>query len=129
MGKYEEMSKQALQYLGGVTNITNIAHCATRLRIKYANKKLVDVEALKSVPEVVGVVPKDGSVQLIIGAGVEEAYQEFLDISGWKDGGEVVQAEKDDSDEKKGALYWMNRWGNFIAPVFMPCLLYTSRCV
>ena len=122
MGKYEEMSKQALQYLGGVTNITNIAHCATRLRIKYANKKLVDVEALKSVPEVVGVVPKDGSVQLIIGAGVEEAYQEFLDISGWKDGGEVVQAEKDDSDEKKGALYWMNRWGNFIAPVFMPIM-------
>ena len=54
MGKYAEMSKLILQHMGGVGNITHVTHCATRLRIDYADKKLVDAGALKELPEAAG---------------------------------------------------------------------------
>ena len=44
MGKYEELSRKALESLGGVENITHVTHCATRLRISYARKSLVNEE-------------------------------------------------------------------------------------
>ena len=36
MGKFDEMSKYILDNIGGVGNITNVTHCATRLRIEVA---------------------------------------------------------------------------------------------
>ena len=56
MGKYAEMSKLILQHMGGVENITHVTHCATRLRIDYKDKNLVDAEALKGLPEAAGIV-------------------------------------------------------------------------
>ena len=56
MGKYAEMSKLILQHMGGVENITHVTHCATRLRIDYKDKNLVDAEALKGLPEAAGIL-------------------------------------------------------------------------
>ena len=56
MGKFDEMSKYILDNIGGVGNITNVTHCATRLRIEVAKPSLVDVEALKKAPEQAGLV-------------------------------------------------------------------------
>ena len=36
MGKYAEFSQKVLENVGGLDNITFVAHCATRLRISYA---------------------------------------------------------------------------------------------
>ena len=58
MGKFDEMSKYILDNIGGVGNITNVTHCATRLRIEVAKPSLVDVEALKKAPEQAGLVEK-----------------------------------------------------------------------
>ena len=113
------MSQQVLEKVGGLSNITFVEHCATRLRIHYASKSKVDVEAIKGIENVVGVVAKTGQVQIIIGPEVNDAFNDFLDVSGWKptdDRPTVVEEEP----EKKNALYYVNKFGNFCAGIFMP---------
>lgn len=118
--KYTELSKQVLEKVGGLSNITFVEHCATRLRIHYNNKSLIDIEAIKQMELVVGVVEKKGQIQLIIGPNVHEAYIDFLEVSGWKvegtDNGEIVEQEP----EKKDVMYWVTKFGDFSAGVFMP---------
>ena len=120
MDKYEELAKQVLTNVGGIENITHVTHCATRLRINYKKKEQVDAEAIKKIPGVAGLVNKQGQVQIIIGPKVNDAYNDFLTVSGWKpehEGGDVVP---DDEDVPHNVGYWMNKFGNFVAPIFMP---------
>ncbi len=119
MGKYEELSRKALEALGGVENITHVTHCATRLRISYARKSVVNEESLKDLPGSAGIVNKDKQIQIIIGPGVHDAYEEFLEISGWREGG-AVAAEEEEETGPKNAMYYLNKFGNFVAPIFMP---------
>ena len=83
MGKYTKMSQQVLEKVGGLSNITFVERCATRLRIHYVSKSKVNVEAIKGIEHVVGVVDKTGQVQIIIGPEVNDAFNDFLDVSGW----------------------------------------------
>lgn len=123
MGKFEETSRQILENCGGIRNITHVTHCATRLRIEFAKKSQVDVEALKTVPEVAGVVDKGNQVQIIIGPKVNDAYNDFLDVSGWKPGMNA-DVEVEDPDEKapRNLMWVVNKFANFVAPVFMPII-------
>ena len=109
MGKYRELCEKALEAIGGVENITYVTNCATRLRINYASKSKVDEEALKNLPGSAGLVPKPGNkqYQIIIGPNVRDAYYEFLDVSGWKEGGPAPAGADDpidDEPEKKEDL-------------------------
>ncbi|MGV3466579.1 MAG: PTS transporter subunit EIIC [Heyndrickxia sp.] len=119
--KYVKMSKQVLEHVGGLENLSHIEHCATRLRLHYNSKKLVNEEALKGIEHVLGVVPKPGHVQIIIGPNVNEAYNDFLDVSGWKEGQNsgADSISEEEPDEKK-AMYYVNKFGSFMASVFMP---------
>ena len=84
MAKYTEMAKGVLKDVGGLENIKFVEHCATRLRIHYYSKSKVDFEAIKKEDKVVGLVEKTGQIQIIIGPEVNDAYNEFLDVSGFK---------------------------------------------
>ncbi|WP_329381333.1 PTS transporter subunit EIIC [Streptomyces sp. NBC_01351] len=57
-----------LPLVGGPENITSIAHCMTRLRIALRDRSLVDDEALKALPAVLGVV-EDDTYQIVLGPG------------------------------------------------------------
>lgn len=121
MGKYEQTARSVLENVGGKENILHVTHCTTRLRIDYKNKNLVNSDAIKQAPEVLGLVNKQGQVQIIIGPQVNDAYNDFLTVSGWTpehEGGDVVP--DDDDDTPHNAAYWMNKFGNFVAPIFMP---------
>lgn len=118
--KYIEMSKQVLGYVGGIDNIKFVEHCATRLRIHYVKKSLVDLEAIKGVENVVGVVDKTGQIQIIIGPNVHESYTDFLDVSGFNPENNGVESAEEDEPEKKNFMYYVTKFGNFSAAVFMP---------
>lgn len=124
MAKYTEMAKGVLKDVGGLENIKFVEHCATRLRIFYVNKNKVDVEALKKEDKVVGLVEKTGQVQIIIGPEVNDAYNEFLDVSGFKPGDDHVVAENssEDDQEEKNFMYYLNLFGNKCAAIFMPII-------
>ncbi|MFI9832606.1 PTS transporter subunit EIIC [Streptomyces sp. NPDC051913] len=58
-----------LPLVGGPANITSVAHCMTRLRLGLADRDLVDGEALRALPGVLGVV-EDDTYQIVLGPGV-----------------------------------------------------------
>ncbi|MEU4356558.1 PTS transporter subunit EIIC [Streptomyces virginiae] len=57
-----------LPLVGGPDNVTSIAHCMTRLRISLRDRSLVQDEALKALPAVLGVV-EDDTYQIVLGPG------------------------------------------------------------
>lgn len=57
-----------LPLVGGPDNVTSIAHCMTRLRIALRDRSLVQDEALKALPAVLGVV-EDDTYQIVLGPG------------------------------------------------------------
>ncbi|MCD4962550.1 PTS transporter subunit EIIC [Enterococcus casseliflavus] len=121
--KFKQMSEEIHTNIGGVDNITHVEHCATRLRIHFKNKQLINEEAIKNIEHVVGIVSKTGQLQIIIGPSVHEAYQDFMDVSQFeeKDNNTSLESiEIEESDEKKDFLYYVNKFGNFSAAIFMP---------
>ncbi|MEV8456222.1 PTS transporter subunit EIIC [Streptomyces sp. NPDC052095] len=57
-----------LPLVGGAANVDSVAHCMTRLRLGLRDRSLVDDEALKAVPAVMGVV-EDDTYQIVLGPG------------------------------------------------------------
>lgn len=57
-----------LPLVGGPDNVTSIAHCMTRLRIALRDRSLVQDEALRALPAVLGVV-EDDTYQIVLGPG------------------------------------------------------------
>ncbi|MER8262570.1 PTS transporter subunit EIIC [Streptomyces griseus] len=57
-----------LPLVGGAANVASIAHCMTRLRLGLHDRSLVDDEALKALPAVMGVV-EDDTYQIVLGPG------------------------------------------------------------
>nr|WP_202426121.1 PTS transporter subunit EIIC [Streptomyces sp. HUCO-GS316] len=55
--------------VGGPANVTSVAHCMTRLRLGLADRSLVDEEALRALPGVLGLVDDD-TYQIVLGPGV-----------------------------------------------------------
>ncbi|MFR3729653.1 PTS transporter subunit EIIC [Lacrimispora sp.] len=121
MGNYDEMSRYILESIGGSENVTNVTHCATRLRIEVAKKSNVNLEALKTVPNSAGIVDKGRQVQIIIGPKVNDAYNDFLALSGWKPGMNA-NAEVEDlgANQPHNAKWALDKVAGFMAPVFMP---------
>lgn len=113
MAKYTEMAKGVLKDVGGLENIKFVEHCATRLRIHYYSKSKVDFEAIKKEDKVVGLVEKTGQIQIIIGPEVNDAYNEFLDVSGFKptEGGQDNTVDTTDEPEEKNFMYYLNFFG------------------
>ncbi|MFI6639573.1 PTS transporter subunit EIIC [Streptomyces sp. NPDC050504] len=57
-----------LPLVGGGANVTAVAHCMTRLRLGLRDRSLVQDEALKALPAVLGVV-EDDTYQIVLGPG------------------------------------------------------------
>ncbi|WP_328943354.1 PTS transporter subunit EIIC [Streptomyces sp. NBC_00250] len=57
-----------LPLVGGAENISSVAHCMTRLRLGLHDRSLVQDEALKALPAVMGVV-EDDTYQIVLGPG------------------------------------------------------------
>ncbi|UZW14878.1 glucose PTS transporter subunit IIA [Clostridium pasteurianum] len=81
--KYLNISKEIVEYVGGVENIQGVAHCATRLRIVLEDKSKVKTEKIEDVELVKGVFTVGDQLQIIFGAGlVNEVYSVFSKYTG-----------------------------------------------
>lgn len=79
---YKEIAAALLPLLGGKANIAANATCMTRLRVTLRDEALADVEAIKKVDGVMGVV-EQGTIQIVFGPGkVNKVGDEFAKLSG-----------------------------------------------
>ena len=51
---YENLAKQILKNVGGQENVSNLTHCATRLRIVLKDDKKVNIKEIEEVDLVKG---------------------------------------------------------------------------
>lgn len=76
--KYDEIAQKIIHDLGGEENIEHLLHCATRLRFNLKNKALADLEKIKKISGVLGVMDAGAQIQVIIGSAVVEVYEEVI---------------------------------------------------
>ncbi|EAC8754747.1 permease, partial [Listeria monocytogenes] len=140
MTKEAEIGKQIFIHVGGMENVSRIAHCMTRVRLGIVDSDLVNVAGLKKVPGVIGVV-EDDTLQIIVGPGVVnkvagamaemagvkigETIQENLD-SGTKTGKELVEEKasktKAELKAKQNNSSGFKRLLKSISNIFVPLI-------
>lgn len=74
---YKETAKGILEAVGGVENLSNMTHCATRLRLNLKDVTKADDAQVKAVDGVVNVINKAGQYQILIGTEVPHVFDEF----------------------------------------------------
>jgi PTS system N-acetylmuramate-specific IIB component, Glc family (TC 4.A.1.2.7)/PTS system N-acetylmuramate-specific IIC component, Glc family (TC 4.A.1.2.7) len=83
------MIEQLLQLSGGKKNISVCGNCMTRLRLTLRDRDIIDIDKLKAVPGVMGVINGDDQLQIILGPGKAQTASEMMN--------EMIKAEGDDS--------------------------------
>lgn len=80
--KNQQIAQGIYDHVGGMSNVNKIVHCMTRVRMEIRDYSLVDIEALKKVPGVMGVV-EDDTLQVVVGPGtVNKVAQHMVDMAG-----------------------------------------------
>lgn len=74
---YQALAHSIVKCVGGEDNVVHLEHCSTRLRFQLADHDKVDVEALKKVGGVMGVIDA-AQFQVVIGNDVIEAYDAIM---------------------------------------------------
>ncbi|WP_457951448.1 glucose PTS transporter subunit IIA [Lactiplantibacillus pentosus] len=82
MAQYEVIAADILKNIGGKENVTNINHCATRLRLQVADDNKINDEAISKLSGVAGTVMHGNQYQIVIGTDVANVYNEFIKLSG-----------------------------------------------
>lgn len=84
--KYDVLSADLLNLVGGKENVSSAANCMTRLRINVRDESLVDYAAIRKVDGVMGIVEGE-QVQIVLGPGhAERAKTAFINLSGVTEG-------------------------------------------
>ncbi|AVK63022.1 permease [Lactobacillus sp. CBA3606] len=82
--KYVRIGQEIYDNVGGPQNIAKLIHCMTRVRMTIRDESLVDMDGLKAIKGVMGVVQED-TLQVIVGPGtVDKVAQAMVDAVGVK---------------------------------------------
>jgi len=95
--KYEQLSKDIIERVGGKENIAGLTHCITRLRFKLKDENKVLTEELKKMDGVVTVMQAGGQYQVVIGNHVPDVYAEIT-----KQTGQIVVDEDGTQPKQRG---------------------------
>lgn len=93
---YKQVAAYILKAVGGEKNVISVTNCMTRLRFQLKDTKLADVEGIKSLKGVQGIVTKNGQFQIIIGTDVSNVCEEMKKLGNF--------AEDTQEEEKKGPV-------------------------
>lgn len=121
MADYKRLAEQILEAVGGKGNVTFVAHCITRLRFNLKDESKADDAVVEAIDGVVGVQHAAGQYQVIIGPGVDQAYDEVLALTGQAES-VTVDAEAEDKPHGLAAVM------KVISGVMMPVLPALTAC-
>ena len=110
---HKKTAASILEKIGGAENVAHLEHCSTRLRFTLVDDKTADVEALKKIDGVMGVV-LSAQYQVIIGNEVVEVFKEVRKLGDFNNAGNGGQ--KENKGKQKLGVTIMD----FIISVFQP---------
>jgi PTS system beta-glucosides-specific IIC component len=112
---YDQLAKDIIKNVGGEQNVSNLYHCATRLRFTLKDDQVANKSEIEKLTGVITVVEAGGMFQVVIGNAVNEVYEAITKITNLGKNDQV----QDEPTEKKSIL---NRFIDMIAAVFAPTL-------
>ena len=112
---FEKLAETLVSLVGGAGNISNLTHCATRLRFTLKDESKAQEEQIKKTKGVLGMAKSGGQFQIIIGQRVPEAYKAIEKHLG----GAVGGADEEGPKEKKKISEVIF---DFVASIFTPIL-------
>lgn len=115
---YEELARNIIDNVGGTSNIDSAHHCATRLRFVLKDFDKPDDKKIEGLDGVTATVKKGGQYQVVIGASINEVYEEVAKILPDSDTSEDNNSEN--SNSKDTGV--MERIINFLTGVFTPII-------
>lgn len=111
---YKDLASNILNLIGGSKNVNSLVHCSTRLRFDLYDTSKADVEAIKQLKGVIGVVISP-QFQIIIGTDVNEVYESILEQGELQGDGSVPDDVGTKEKKKIGAIFL-----DFMIGVFSP---------
>lgn len=115
---YKLTAKELVKELGGDSNITNAAHCATRLRFILKDETIVNSERVKKIPGVITVIQAGGQYQVVIGNHVKDAFDFVMEL--------VTVDEKQEGGDHKAGIF--SQIIDVISSIFAPFLYTLAAC-
>lgn len=110
---FKKLAQDILKNIGGEKNISNLTHCATRLRFSLNDTSKVNEEVLKKTKGILGLVNKGGQFQIIIGNEVPKVYEALVNI---------INISSNKSNEPKEKIGFVAKLLDVVAGVFTPIL-------
>ena len=115
---HAKVAGEVVDAVGGVSNISAAAHCATRLRLVIADESKINQQALDDNDDLKGTFAAGGMFQIIVGPGdVDQVYAHMVADHGVR---EVSKDEAKEEAEAGGNLF--SRFIKMIADIFVPIL-------
>ncbi len=110
LGPYGPLAQDIITAVGGLSNITSVTHCITRLRFYLDQDSLADDAAIKNMDHVLDVIKAGGQYQVVIGPEVEDVYPAVEKLVGTRAAGEVPADEGVAKEKPEGVWGWF-KWG------------------
>lgn len=98
---YNNLARKILQAVGGISNISSVTHCMTRLRFILKDSSIPKDNEVKKIDGVLGVVRAGGQYQVIIGQTVPKVYEALLKLGNGEIAGSAPIDENLDSNAPK----------------------------
>ena len=112
-----EIAKQVIDAIGGVENVSSVAHCATRLRVMVKDESKINKDVVENIEKVQGAFFNSGQYQIIFGTGtVNKIYDEVVALGLPTSSKDEMKAEA----AKQGN--WFQRAIRTFGDVFVPIL-------
>ena len=124
MGQYHELAGEILKNVGGIENVKSVRHCITRLRFVLKDEKIANDDVISNLDGVIQVMKAGGQYQVVIGAAVDDVYEEL--VSGYKVPGVGAVAAGDEPEEAEDGKsknvfnMLMDTVSGSMAPTLMP---------
>ena len=112
-----EIAKKVIDAIGGVENVSSVAHCATRLRVMVKDESKINKDVVENIEKVQGAFFNSGQYQIIFGTGtVNKMYDEVVALG-------LPTSSKDEMKEEAGKQgNWFQRAIRTFGDVFVPLL-------
>ena len=117
---YHKTATELLKELGGNDYITNVTHCATRLRFILKDESIVNKDKVAKIPGVITTVQAGGQFQVVIGNHVKDAYEHMIKMVTIDE-----EAAKGTGNKKVGIV---SRIIDVISAIFAPFLYTLAAC-
>nr|WP_315528163.1 PTS transporter subunit EIIC [Carnobacterium maltaromaticum] len=99
--KEDRLAREIYEKVGGTGNVSKVIHCMTRVRMDIRDESLIQMEDLKAIDGVMGVV-EDDNLQVIVGPGtVNKVANKMVEMVGVKLG-DPIPVDSNRSDGAKG---------------------------